>query len=326
MDDGWVALARQQEGVLSRAQLAKLGLDRHYIRTQVRAKRWQRVGPLAVVTHTGPLLRIQQIWAGVLTAGDDAMLCGLSALELAGLKGWGRERDTILVGKSRRVPELPGIVFVESRRDLARWRRKSRGLPLLDPAAAAILWSAYESSERSALGLLAAVIQQRVTGARQLEQAIGDLTPIRRAKPMLQAIADFHGGSQSLAERDVLRLLRAAGVPPPQRQVKRQAPDGRARFTDLEWILADGRTLILEVDGGFHLDAGQWADDIARERELLSTGDVIVMWCTTVELRREPGRIARDILRVVRASGTYLSRSDGRPESVRGSAGAEPAS
>lgn len=129
MDTGWAGLARQQAGMLSRGQLAGLGFDRYFIRTQVRARRWQPVGPVVVATHAGPLLRIQHVWAGVLTAGEGAMLSGLSALALAGLTGWNRDRDTIVVPKSKRLPVIPGIAFVESRRDLVGWRRRSSGLP-----------------------------------------------------------------------------------------------------------------------------------------------------------------------------------------------------
>lgn len=63
----------------------------------------------------------------------------------------------------------------------------------------------------------------------------------------------------------------------------------------LEWQLPDGRTLVLEVDGGFHMEAEHWEDDLARQRALAAT-DRIIVRCTPRELRDEPERVARDLL------------------------------
>jgi hypothetical protein len=48
------ALAKEQDGVVSRRQLAELGITRHQIRDAVRGRRWRLVGH-AVVVHRGPL-------------------------------------------------------------------------------------------------------------------------------------------------------------------------------------------------------------------------------------------------------------------------------
>ena len=90
------------------------------------------------------------------------------------------------------------------------------------------------------------------------------------------------------------RMCRRFGLALPDRQVKRRDSTGRLRFTDCEWRLPDGRTLVLEVDGGFHMDAEHWEDDIARQRGLTAT-DRLVIRCTSRELRDEPERVARDL-------------------------------
>jgi very-short-patch-repair endonuclease len=53
--------------------------------------------------------------------------------------------------------------------------------------------------------------------------------------------------------------------------------------------------VVLEVDGAFHMDAENWAADMARERELV-TGGRIVIRCTARELRDDPERIVRDLV------------------------------
>lgn len=97
-----------------------------------------------------------------------------------------------------------------------------------------------------------------------------------------------------MAEIDVRRMCRTFGLVLPSRQVKRRDSGGRARFTDCEWGLADGRTLVLEVDGGFHMAVEHWEDDLARQRALTSS-DRLIVRCTARELRDEPERVARDL-------------------------------
>ena len=85
--------------------------------------------------------------------------------------------------------------------------------------------------------------------------------------------ADVSGGSESLAEIDVLRLCRAWGLAPPRRQKKRRRTDrDGSRFTDCEWDLPDGRVLVLEIDGGFHIDVENYTEDVQRQRGLTTVG------------------------------------------------------
>jgi very-short-patch-repair endonuclease len=84
----------------------------------------------------------------------------------------------------------------------------------------------------------------------------------------------------------------------PKRQVKRRDADGRVRFTDCEWSLPDGRVLVLEVDGSFHMGAQQWEDDVVRQRAL-SAPDRAIVRCTAHELREDSGAaVARDLRRL----------------------------
>lgn len=69
------------------------------------------------------------------------------------------------------------------------------------------------------------------------------------------------------------------------------------RFTDCEWLLSDGRTLILEVDGSFHMEVEHWEDDLARQRGLARL-DRIIVRCSTRELRDTPDLVARDLLQL----------------------------
>ena len=80
----------------------------------------------------------------------------------------------------------------------------------------------------------------------------------------------------------------------PDRQVRRRDASGRVRFTDAQWSLPDGRIVVLEVEGGFHMEVSHWEADIARERDLVATG-VVVLRCTDREIKEAPGRIAASL-------------------------------
>jgi hypothetical protein len=143
--------------------------------------------------------------------------------------------------------------------------------------------------------VLAAVVQQRLVEPAALLDWIDRLSPLRGASRFRAALNDIAGGAQSVAEIDVRRLCRTFGIALPQRQVKRRDSTGRIRFTDCEWRLADGRVLVLEVDGAFHMEVEHWEDDLARQRALTSPTRIVIR-CTARELRDQPERLARDLL------------------------------
>ncbi len=267
-------------------------MTRWSVAHRIDSERWQLLSPTVVATTTGELSDDQRIWHAVLHAGYGAMAGGLTAATLAGLKNWHRDVATIFVPYERGRPSpLPGVRFVRVRRSL----RAVGSPPRCRIEAAVLLFAAVDRSERTAQGVLAAAVQQQLTSPEGLLEWLDRLTPLRRAATLRRAIEDIEGGAQSLAEMDVKRMCRAFGLADPTRQVKRRDADGRIRFTDCEWRLQDGRTLVLEVDGGFHMEAEHWEDDLARQRALAGT-DRIIVRCTSRELRDEPEKIARDLM------------------------------
>lgn len=294
MSRDWRGLAAAQDGILARRQLRELGISRHRVASQVMAGRWVELTPRVVATVTGTLTWEQRAWAGVLHAGGTALVGGLTATEKHGLSGWHRDEITIVVDDELSFAPVDGVRFFRTRRDLARMRQVRGGLPLCRVEPAALLWAAHERSARSGQGLLAAVVQQRLTTAGDLLDELERQRPLRRARMFRTALEDIRGGAQSMAELDVGRMCRRAGLPLPRRQVKRRDSVGRSRYTDCEWPLPDGRVLVLEVDGGFHMDVEHWEDDLARQRRLASA-DRVVVRCTARELRDEPQTVVRDL-------------------------------
>lgn len=288
----WRSVADAQGGLITRAQLAETGMARWSVAHRIASERWQLLSPTVIATTTGELSEEQRIWHAILHAGDGAMAGGLTAATLAGLKNWRRDKITVLVPYRRGRPSpLPDARFVRVRRPL-----RAVGSPprcRIEPAI--LLFAAADRSERTAQGVLAAAVQQQLTSPENLLEWLDRLAPLRRTATLRRAIEDIEGGAQSLAEMDVRRMCRAFGLANPMRQVKRRDADGRIRYTDCEWRLPDGRTLVLEVDGGFHMEAEHWEDDLARQRALAAT-DRIIVRCTSRELRDEPEKVARDLM------------------------------
>lgn len=293
--DRWERAASAQCGLLTRAQLASLGMDRWAVRHRTRTRRWVELTPTVVGTTTGALTREQIMWLGVLHGGEQAIVGEITAAEVMGLRNWHRDPVTVLVPHDADVGDgHPTIEFRRTRRDLSAMRVRRNGLPVSRIEPAVLGFASRQRSPRTAEGVLAATVQQQLSTPASLLEWVDRMKPLRGAGRFRAALAEIAGGAQSVAELDVRRMCRRFSLAPPHRQVKRRDSSGRTRFTDCEWRLPDGRTLVLEVDGGFHMDAEHWEDDIARQRALTTT-DRLVVRCTARELRDEPERIARDL-------------------------------
>lgn len=294
----WRGIARDQAGLITRAQLASAGVERWSVAHRVATERWQRLTATVVATTTGSLTVEQRLWLGVLHAGAGAIVGGITAAEHAGLRNWHRDEAVILVPYDNDVPApVAGLRFVRTRRDTDGLRARGATPPRVRIEPAVLMFAAAEPSARTAQGVLAAVVQQRLTEPGALREWLERLAPLRRPKMLRQALADIAGGAQSVAEIDVRRFCRRHRFALPARQVKRLDATGRLRYTDCEWQLPDGRTMVLEVDGAFHMDVEHWEHDMARERALTAPGRV-VMRCTARELREDDGDLARDLARL----------------------------
>lgn len=294
MDETWLALAQRQCGLLSQRQLNQLAVSRATVRNHLRARRWSQRTSCVFSITTGPLSWEQELWRAVLHAGPDSVIGGLTAAKVHGMRNWDRPEITVLVGNDLSFDELPGVTFFRTRRRTGEMRAATH-LPLCRVAPAVLLFAGYEPVRRTAHGAVAAVVQQRLTTVPELADWLQRLRPLRGAQGFRALLDDLGSGAQSLAELDLRRTCRRFGIVRPQSQRERRDRSGRRRYTDAEWRLADGRTLVLEVDGAFHDDVLQAAADRARNRKL-TTADRVVISCTAYELRHDPGSVMEDLI------------------------------
>jgi hypothetical protein len=269
-------------------------VDRFRIRNQVAAGRWRTVGPMVVATFTGDLTFEQRAWAGHLHAGPGSVIAGVASARLQGLQGWDRPLIDVMVPNVTAVSPLAGVRFVRTRRNLQELRGRGVRSHLAQLEPAIILRAAAGLPERVAGGLVASAVQQRLTSADQLLSWVDRLQPLPRARFLRSLLLDIRGGAESMAEIDLGRICRRSGLAAPDRQRRRRDRDGRWRWTDAEWDLADGRTLVLEVDGSFHMEVEHWGADVKRQRKITTARRTVVR-ATALELRLEPESVVEDL-------------------------------
>lgn len=288
-------LITSQDGMVARRQLTGHGVDWDHADHQVSAGRWTIRSPRVLSTFTGTPTVNQTRWLGVLHAGPRSMLGGLTAAAHHGLSGWERVDVTVMVADELSFDPVPGVHFFRCRRPFDLMISPQGGIPRCRLEPALLLWAGYDAAPRAAHGVLAAAVQQRLTTPSRLIDWVDRLRPLRRAKPFKETLSDIAGGAHSGAEMDINRMCRRFGMPRPHRQTPRLDRSGRRRWTDAEWDLPDGTVLVLEVDGSFHAEVGQWHDDLRRGRRL-TTPTRIVVRCSAYEVRHEPAEVATDLI------------------------------
>jgi hypothetical protein len=295
---GLASLAADQDGVVSRAQLRACGWTDSQIDHEISYGRWHAPAWGVVALQNAPLTYDQRLWLGVLHAGGGAVLTHLTACRRAGLE-WKGDDNTIhvLTPKGDLVDPIDGFFFHQTRRPYHRWPRPiGSGPPRLPIDYAALLAAERDRYVRRAIGLLAACVQQQLTTADRLLTTQPRIRKLRNGAVFAVALGDIAGGAQSFAEIDVGHLCERAGLAQPVRQAVRTDGEGRRRYLDCEWELPDGRVVVLEVDGSFHLKVGHWWRDMKRERAVVLSRSTVLR-CASIELRLEPWEVMADLRR-----------------------------
>lgn len=295
-----LAAAHRHDDVLSRSQLRDLGVCCHGVARAVDQARWQSLGPTAVVLHNGPLTPRQRQHVALLNAGPQAALSAWTALEVDGLTGWGRPVIHLLVPRGLTPAwRAAGVKVHESRRFHPELHAHPARVPRrTSPARSAIDAATWSNNPRTAVGVLAAVVQQRLARPEELMAELEGAGRIRYLRLLTRAVADIAGGAQALSEIDFGRLCRRFGLPEPERQQVRRDSEGRRRYLDAAWRRPDGRRVVAEVDGALHLLPAQYWDDMARDNDLTLDGDIVLRFPAFV-FRVHPARVAAQVARAL---------------------------
>ena len=111
-------LLSAQHGVATRSQLRRHGWTEWQIEAQVQGGRWRLLNEHVVVTHNGPLTRIQRVWAVDLSAPGLHGMAGLTAMQMWGVTGFETDTVQMLVPRGGHVLPVADVIVEihESRR------------------------------------------------------------------------------------------------------------------------------------------------------------------------------------------------------------------
>jgi hypothetical protein len=151
------------------------------------------------------------------------------------------------------------VVFHESRR-FTTADVLPRSPPITSVERAAVDAAVWSADPKTAIRVVTAPIQQRLTTAARLREELAGAGQVKFRGILLPFIADLEGGPEALSEVAFLRWCRRHGFPKPKTQV-RLDHGGRRRYLDAAFRCPNGEVLWVEIDGGIHLTlATRWSD------------------------------------------------------------------
>ncbi|PKH37576.1 hypothetical protein SAMN05192575_101573 [Nocardioides alpinus] len=293
----------EQSGVISRRQVADLGLEPHDLRRLVRRRDLTPLHPGVFVNHTGEPAWIQRAWAGVLACasydsrrrdeaprvdGLGAALAAASAVRAADGPGRrdGSEAIVVAVARDRRVLAPAGITVVRTF-DLVDRVLWNVGPPRMKYDEAALDVALAMSGEMEAIGAIARAVQSRHTTAVRMQESLAGRARAPHRLFLESVLADVARGTCSVLEHAYLtRVERPHGLPSGRRQVRAGTISGVV-YRDI----AVGEQQLVELDGRlFHDTAEQRDRDFERDLDAavagqgtvrLTWGQVVGRPCTT---------------------------------------------
>ena len=278
-------LLLQQRGIIASWQAPDVGLTSGQL-ARAAKNDWQRVTPRTFLSSLLEPSPDQLRVAALLEGGPDAMLSGCSALREHGWNGDDGGFVDVLVARDHRFHSspMPGWLRWRSTTEVPR----SGGVPVRVAAARATIDAAtWARTSRERMFILTSVVQQRITTVGALRR---DLTRRGRqpwAGQIREILDEVSGGVSSMGEAEFLRQCRRWGLPKPRLQVRLVA-GGRRRVIDAEFRRADGRAVIVEIDGLGHLAIEQWQEDLARQNAIVVSTDAILLRVSNWQVRTEP--------------------------------------
>lgn len=306
-DESIAAIADRQDGLVTSAQLAQIGISRGTIAHRNRiGGMWNRVLP--GVHRVGPEAgENQRLRAALLYAGGDALLTSYAVTSLYGLRssptrpiGAAAIVDVLIPHRRRRASVGYVNVIRTSRLPAAQ---ELHGLTCA-PLARAVADAARESTRRAdVLALVTEAVRRGLVDPRALrwELAVGSR---RGSRWLSEAIDHAVHGSWSAPEAHLRSGFVRLDVPQPAWNIRLFNPDGGFLAVVDGYIEDVG--LAIEVDSrAHHSEADDWRQTLDRSARLSAHG-VVVMHLT-------PDRIWADVDGVVRQIQAARDALAGRP-------------
>jgi hypothetical protein len=271
-------LAARQHGIVSREQLAEIGIDRGGVERRVQSGRLHRLyRGVYAVGHTVVPPRGRWL-AAVLACGDGAVLSHRSAAAQWGIQPTGAARIDVTVPRTSGVRSSARVVVHRPRRPAQATVRD--GIPVTTPG-------------RTLTDLATALPRRQLEKAVEMAEVLKLHVHVDPDHPGAKRLAeilathDLGTDTRSGLEDDFLALCDRYGIPRPRVN------------TLVEGYLVDfcwpEERLIVETDGRRHLTRAAFERDRAQDACLTAIG-WRVMRFTTKQVRGEGATVAARVL------------------------------
>ncbi|AEH10544.1 hypothetical protein FsymDg_3238 [Candidatus Protofrankia datiscae] len=314
-DRGWKEIAREHSGVLAVREAIAAGLRPAELRWRIRTGRWQRPLRGVVVTHSGPLTRLQWLWCTLARAGPGAVLAGSTAAALDGMRGFDVATVFVTVPSDRQLVRHPGIVVHRSTQLTSTDVHPVRIPPRTRLARSVVDAASWAARDDDARAVLAASVQQRLVTVSDLWDVAHRRGRIWRRRLIIDTLADLDVGAESVAEMLYRRIECRYGLPSSHCQFKVDL--GGRRYLDV-WY--EPWRVWVEIDGAAHQEVRQWWDDLARQN-LGVLQDRLILRFPTWRLRERPDLVAAQVTDALRQRGWDGDRRQRTPASHIGPGG-----
>jgi very-short-patch-repair endonuclease len=275
--------------VLGRSEALARGYNRNMIDHRLRAGHWQRVLPRTYLT-ADTLGWTDRLRAALTFAGPEALLTGAAALCDDGLRAVSRPASVlVLVPISTRLRSTKWVRIRPTR------RLPERALlpgPARVPPARAVADLALERRQLDDVrALVSEVVRRRLCTVAELTAEL-EQGPRNGSACLRAALEDVGAGAWSAPEARAASVLRRAGVPRFEQNVRIRLPGGHEFVVDFLWRALRA---VLEIDSVEHHFSPPDRDATMRRHLVLETLGFSVVHRSPAVVWREPARFAREI-------------------------------
>ncbi|HEV8557961.1 MAG TPA: hypothetical protein VGR06_16410 [Actinophytocola sp.] len=287
-----VEAAAQPHSVIARWQLNQLDVSDRMIWERTRPGGiWKRLLPGVISLHNGDPSWLQQVEAALRYARRGAMVTGLAAARLYGLRRVPPTDRVHLLVPIDKQPATYGFVVVERTTRPPRPELKG-GFPVAPLTRAVLDGSRRLLRQDDVDALIAEAVQKGLTTPRKLADELDTGSRRGAGRPRVTIEAMF-AGARSKAEADAYRLVDASCLPRPVWNPTLIAPDGSRLPTPDGWF--DDVALAWEIDSlEFHLSPKDYERTLRRHAIMTAAG-IVVLHTLPSQLVREPAAVLNEL-------------------------------
>jgi hypothetical protein len=280
-------------GIAARALLVALGMSHSTISRRCRpGGPWRRLIPGVVMLNNGNPTRQHLSWAALTHAGPKAMVTGLAAARLHGLKHIPDERRVhVLIPHESRVATW-GFATIERTIHLPEKPVEINGVPVA-PLARALIDAARRMDRlEDVRAMIAEAVQRGLCDPADLQHELNLGTTIGSALPQ-RVVHEMNEAVRSATEEWARRVIRRGALPEPEWNVEvRDASGAVLGFCDAWWPDVG---LAWEIDS-LEYRLGPADDEQATEKSpTMNAAGILVVHTFPSQLRDNPLAVIKEL-------------------------------